>query len=69
MDASSNVIGLIGSTIASQPPDRNHPYGHQKYETFATLAIGLLLLITSWNILKSIFVRLSEDGAPDSAPA
>ena len=30
MDASSNVIGLIGSSIASRPPDHNHPYGHQK---------------------------------------
>lgn len=65
MDASSNVIGLVGSTIASQPPDRNHPYGHQKYETFATLAIGLLLLITSWNILTSIFTRLTQGSLPE----
>ncbi len=65
MDASSNVIGLIGSTIASRPPDSNHPYGHQKYETFATLGIGLLLLLTSWNVLKSVFNRLVQGSVPE----
>jgi cation diffusion facilitator family transporter len=65
MDASSNVIGIIGSTVAGHPPDGNHPYGHQKYETFATLGIGLLLLFTSWNVLKSIFTRLVEGSSPE----
>lgn len=64
MDASSNVIGLIGSTIASRPPDHDHPYGHQKYETFATLGIGLLLLLTSWNVLQSVLDRFAQGGAP-----
>jgi cation diffusion facilitator family transporter len=64
MDASSNIIGLIGSAIAGQPPDNSHPYGHQKYETFATLGIGLLLLFTSWNVLKSVFTRLVEGSTP-----
>ncbi|MCB0210102.1 MAG: cation transporter [Anaerolineae bacterium] len=64
MDASSNIIGLIGSTIASRPPDSDHPYGHHKYETFATLGIGLLLLLTSWNVLQSVFERFMQGGAP-----
>src|SRR5690606_27885867 len=45
--------------------DSNHPYGHQKYETFATLGIGLLLLFTSWNVLKSVLARLVEGGSPE----
>lgn len=65
MDGSSNIIGLIGSTVAGRPPDSNHPYGHQKYETFATLCIGLILLLTSWNVLQSIVTRLIEGGTPE----
>jgi len=68
MDASSNIIGIIGSTIAGRPADGNHPYGHQKYETFATLGIGLLLLFTSWNVLQSIFTRLTEGSRPEITP-
>lgn len=65
MDASSNVIGLIGSTIAGHPPDDDHPYGHHKYETFAMLGIGLMLLFTSWHILQSVFNRIFEDSQPE----
>ncbi len=65
MDGSSNIIGLVGITIAGRPPDEDHPYGHHKYETFATLAIGLLLLLTTWNILRSVFNRIVEGSAPD----
>lgn len=65
MDASSNVIGLVGATIAGRPPDGNHPYGHHKYETFATLVIGLLLLLTSWNVLKSVITRLFQGSTPE----
>ncbi|MEW5958060.1 MAG: cation diffusion facilitator family transporter [Chloroflexota bacterium] len=65
LDGSSNVIGLVGLSIAARPPDEGHPYGHQKYETFATLSIGLLLLLASWNVLKSAITRLIEGGAPE----
>ncbi|MFC1975877.1 cation diffusion facilitator family transporter [Chloroflexota bacterium] len=65
MDGSSNVIGLVGMAIAERPPDEDHPYGHQKYEAFATLAIGLLLLLTTWNVLKSTITRLIEGGTPE----
>ncbi|MEM7343194.1 MAG: cation diffusion facilitator family transporter [Chloroflexota bacterium] len=57
LDGASNIIGLIGTKLAGRPPDHNHPYGHHKYETFATLTIGLLLLLTSWNVLQSVFTR------------
>src|SRR5690606_19535007 len=43
VDASSNVIGLVGTRLASQPPDDDHPYGHRRFETLATLAIGGML--------------------------
>ncbi len=65
VDGSSNVIGLVGMAIAERPPDEDHPYGHQKYETFATLAIGLLLLLTTWNVLKSAITRLIEGSTPE----
>ena len=65
MDASSDVLGLIGLALATRPPDENHPYGHQKFETFATLGIGLLLLLAGWNVLTSAVTRLMEGGAPE----
>ena len=65
LDGFSNVIALVGLSLARRPPDRNHPYGHAKFETFAILAIGLLLLLASWNVLKSAYGRLIIGGAPE----
>ncbi|HHW04188.1 MAG TPA: cation transporter [Thermoanaerobacterales bacterium] len=52
-DGSSNIIGLIGTAIASRPPDKDHPYGHRKYETFTAIGIALMLFMVSINIIKS----------------
>ncbi|GAB4548226.1 MAG: hypothetical protein OHK0023_10930 [Anaerolineae bacterium] len=58
MDASSNLIGIAAASIAARPPDDEHPYGHRRFETLATLAIGGLLLVAAWEILSSALERL-----------
>ena len=48
-DGASNVVGLVGISIASRPADRTHPYGHSKYETYASAAIaGMLVFAPAW---------------------
>lgn len=68
IDSSSNVIGLLGIRAASDPPDADHPYGHRRYETLATLGIGALLILAGWEVLQNIFSRIFEGGAPDVQP-
>lgn len=50
LDASSNVIGLVGIWIASKPADESHPYGHSKYESFASIVIAMLVILTAFRI-------------------
>ncbi len=66
-DASGNMAGLIGLRLAAKPPDRDHPYGHARYETIAALVIGLLLLLSAWEIVTGLLDRLSHD-APEITP-
>ena len=54
-DGVSNIIGLAGSFIASRPPDKDHPYGHQKYETIASFFIALMLIFVGVEIFKNAF--------------
>lgn len=61
-DGTSNVIGLIGVAVATRPPDRDHPYGHAKYETFAAAAIGAMLLLASWKVGSAAWRRLFDGG-------
>ena len=62
-DGTSNVVGLVGMSLASQPADRDHPYGHAKYETYASAAIGAMLLLAAWRVGSSALARLVNGGA------
>jgi cation diffusion facilitator family transporter len=67
-DSASNVVALVGIAVARRPPDRNHPYGHRKYETMASLAIMLFLIIVLVEVLKTAFDRLMTGGTPRVFP-
>lgn len=58
LDASNNIVGLVAIKISWWPPDANHPYGHRKFEALASLAIGALMTLTSWEIVRAIARRL-----------
>lgn len=64
LDGLSNVIGLISNAIASRPPDEDHPYGHRRFETLASMFIGGVLLLTAWEIVENSINRLTEGGEP-----
>ena len=51
-DGASNILGLIGINIASRPADREHPYGHKKFETFFSLGIAALLFLLCVNFVS-----------------
>ena len=57
-DGASNVVGLVGMYLAARPADRDHPYGHSKYETYASAAIGAMLVFAAYNIGSSAIREL-----------
>ena len=59
-DGTSNVIGLFGIWIASQPPDESHPYGHRKFDTLSTIAIAVLIFFAGYEILRKAYHGLKE---------
>lgn len=61
-DGLSNVVGLIGVTIASRPVDKEHPYGHKKSEIIASLFIGCMLLFLGLKTLITGFCRFVNPG-------
>lgn len=50
-DFISDVIVLIFVKIAGKPKDKGHDYGHGKYETLATVIIGILLIIAGIGLM------------------
>jgi cation diffusion facilitator family transporter len=63
-DGTSNVIGLVGIMFCAQPIDKDHPYGHRKYETLFALGIAALLGIVAFGLAKEGLKRLMNPSAP-----
>lgn len=51
-DGASNIVGIIALKFCLEPVDEDHPYGHGKFETFATALIGCLLLVAGYKIFR-----------------
>jgi cation diffusion facilitator family transporter len=65
LDAASNIVGLVGIAVARRPPDVNHPYGHRKYETFAALAISVMLFVGCYEVVTAAWTRLTHPRLPE----
>ena len=54
-DIASGVIALAGFAIAAKPPDKEHPYGHARFEYISGLAVaGLILVVGSQFAMTSL---------------
>jgi cation diffusion facilitator family transporter len=65
LDGASNVVALIGLAVAGRPPDPNHPYGHDRFETLTSLGIASFMLLALFGILQGAWSRLQSGGSPD----
>jgi cation diffusion facilitator family transporter len=63
-DSANNVLGLLTNHLASPQPDRDHPYGHQKFEAIGALGIAAFLGIACFEILQGAVERLLVGGEP-----
>jgi cation diffusion facilitator family transporter len=70
-DGASNLVGLIGLSLAARPADEDHPLGHKKYETLTALVIAGLLALVALNIIAQVAQRLlhPEGPGPSVTPA
>lgn len=61
-DLITDIIVLVFVRISGKPEDKGHDYGHGKYETFATLLIGVALFCVGvgilWNGGEQIYIYL-----------
>lgn len=42
-DAGSNIIAIFSFYLSNKPADKDHPFGHERTETIASLFVGLMI--------------------------
>jgi cation diffusion facilitator family transporter len=52
MDGISNIVELVGVSVAARPPDENHPYGHRRFEALTSLGIVVFMVLALEEILQ-----------------
>jgi len=49
-DVTNNIVAWVVMRISSLPADRNHPYGHRKFETLAVFILASILMVLAFEI-------------------
>ena len=52
-DAASSIIGLVGVKLAAKPADKEHPFGHGRYEYIVALVVSFIILEVAFSCFKS----------------
>lgn len=57
-DAGSSILTMIGFHLSQKPADRDHPYGHARYEEITALIISLIMLAVGVLFAKSSIEKI-----------
>ena len=58
-DAGSSAVTVAGFKLASRPADREHPYGHARYEYIGALVVAVIILIVGVLLCKSSVEKIA----------
>jgi len=57
-DAASSIISFIGVKLAERPADKEHPFGHGRFEYISALAVAFLILQVGFGLFQSSFQKV-----------
>lgn len=52
-DAGSSVVSLVSFKLSSRPADEEHPFGHERFEYIASLAVAFLVLLVGLELART----------------
>ena len=64
-DAGSSIITLLGFKLAAKKPDRDHPYGHGRFECIAGLVVSFVILMMGFDLAKTSVTKIIHPEAVD----
>ena len=59
-DAASCIVTLVSFKMAARKPDKEHPFGHGRIEYIAALAVGFLVELMGYELIKSSISKITK---------
>ena len=67
-DAGSSVVTLLGFKLAAQAPDRDHPFGHGRWEYVSGLVVSMVILLMGVELGKTSVEKILAPEPVDFSP-
>ena len=64
-DTASSVLTLLGSHLANRPADKDHPYGHARYEYLTALAVSVMVLAVGVELIVNSVKKIIHPLMPE----
>ncbi|MBW6459208.1 MAG: cation diffusion facilitator family transporter [Bacteroidales bacterium] len=62
-DSISSIVVVIGVKLSSKKPDKEHPFGHGRWEQIAALFIAFILAIIAYDFMKDSVIQFRQKEA------
>ena len=67
-DAASSVVTLVGFKLAERPADKEHPYGHARFEYLASLSVAVIILVIGVELAKGSIKKIIHPAPVEFSP-
>lgn len=57
-DCGSSLVSLFSFKLSSKPADKNHPYGHERFEYVSSMAVAFLILLIAFELAKESILKI-----------
>jgi cation diffusion facilitator family transporter len=59
-DSLTSIIVIFGVKLSSKKADKEHPFGHGRWEQIASILVAVILAVIAYDFLKSSIIRFSH---------
>lgn len=67
-DCGSNVVSVIGFKMSEKPADKEHPFGHRRAESVASLLIAVIILVVAAELIMQSAEKIFSPSDTDISP-
>ena len=64
-DTISSVVVVVGARLAAKKPDKDHPFGHGRWELVSSIIIAMLLVMIAFGFIEDAIGQLKGRDSAD----
>lgn len=57
-DTGSSVVSVIGTKLSGKKPDKEHPFGHGRFEYVSSLIVSFIIILVGFELFKSSVLKI-----------